>query len=216
MLKGSFTAKKHPVNSRRVRQLLDEIVAEYQPDTMMLRSTCADLASYRERVENTKPGSPEHRYAVQMSQDLFAALEASRTPRELETTTDLAHLSDDELIHKVTGMLRALLATREQRRREETTSPFDSSPLAGRSPIVDLPASVSADPPVSVTATSAPEPEPCPYCMHAPCVGPDHDAYAALHHDDPHAHRILDERLRKKTAEEFEMRRRYGLTPYSW
>src|SRR5258708_33505768 len=44
MLKGSFLARRHPVNVLRKQQILNKLVAEYRPGTQLLQSTCEQFA----------------------------------------------------------------------------------------------------------------------------------------------------------------------------
>src|SRR5262245_64913198 len=60
MLKGSFLARRHPVNLLRRDQLLAKLTAEYNPNTQRLRSMCEQYAGVLEQLETMKPGSPEH------------------------------------------------------------------------------------------------------------------------------------------------------------
>ena len=78
-------------------------------------------------------------------------------------------------------------------------------------------ASAATEPLVTATAASvAPKPAPdCRFCMR-PCIGPEHALFDVLHADDPAAYWLFRERLREKDNRDFEMRRRYGLTPYRW
>lgn len=112
-LKGSFSARKHPVNLLRRDALLAKFVRDYQPDTQRLQSMCEQYAGVVEQLEALKPGSPEHQRLVQLSQQLGSALEEARS-REMRPQTDLDVLDDEELIARTTAILRGLLEVRDQ------------------------------------------------------------------------------------------------------
>ena len=83
VLKGAFLARKHPVNILRRQQLLDRLLADYNPSTTVLRAKCEHLAGVLEQLEVLKAGSQEHKRLVELSEQLGASLEESR-PRELD------------------------------------------------------------------------------------------------------------------------------------
>ena len=114
-LKLNFTARKHPVNVLRRDALLAELVAEYQPNTTMLRLTCAHLAGTLEQLEVMKPGSPEWQRLVTVAQTLGAALNDAR-PHEPRLPTDYGAMSEDELIERLEAMLKGCYERRDFKR----------------------------------------------------------------------------------------------------
>src|SRR5258708_22718264 len=118
MLKGSFLARRHPVNVLRKQQLLNKLTAEYQPRTTMQQATCAHLAGILEQLEVLKPGSPEHQRLVQLSQSLGAALEGSRSSQHVPDA-DYDAMTDDELIDRLEQTLQAARASRDLKREHQ-------------------------------------------------------------------------------------------------
>ena len=82
----NFGARKHPVNKLRRDALLAQLVADYQPNTTLLRSTCAHLAGTLEQLEVMKPGSPDWQRLVTVAQMLGTALHDA--PPETRTPAD--------------------------------------------------------------------------------------------------------------------------------
>ena len=111
-LKLNFAARKHPVNKLRRQQLLDQLVSDYEPRTTMWRSTCEHLAATLERLESTKPGSPEWQRLVQTAQTLGTALEETRASHA-RTATNLEHLSADDLVARAEKLLETAYLLRD-------------------------------------------------------------------------------------------------------
>lgn len=174
---GNPLARKHPVNERRVEQLLGKYVRDYHPDTQRLQSMCEQFAAVTEQLEGRKAdGSANYQRLVQLSQTLGAALEESRS-REIRAQTDLDTLSEDELIERTAAILHQLLESRDAQRKVQVhIAQAYADHQAGAS-------SEAAVDPAGDAATPTPAPV-CPYC-HRACVGPEHFAYDVLHYDDP-------------------------------
>jgi hypothetical protein len=225
VLKQSFLARRRPVNVLRRQQLLDKLLGEYQPHTTMARTTCEMLAGVLEQLEVQKPGSQEHQRLVQLSQQLFAALEASRRPLDadpsafpgveqmptsaLERARDLLQrlATGDALTERELGQLDILESSMRGEVLLRELVPPAPPPVA-----IDLPVPVSAEPPVTVTAPSAlPEPERCPYCTCSPCIGRDHSAFELLHASDPD---VIKKKDAERTAEMMESLRRRTRSPF--
>jgi hypothetical protein len=161
-LKLNFIARRHPVNKLRVQQIEDQLVAEYQPRTLLQRSSCEDLAGIREKLETTKPGSQEHKRLVELSQQLGASLEKARpfvlrnltpiapapslTPTEQDFLAALrAPMSADidERIEQVSVVLRQLLTARDEHTVEHDpvpAPPVESDPPSSEAIEVPEPA----------------------------------------------------------------------------
>jgi len=188
MLKGSFTARKHPVNLLRRDALLNKLVAEYEPRTTMQRATCEHLAGVLEQLESLKPGSTEHQRLVQLSQQLGEALEASRSTQAHVSNADYDALTDDQLIERTSAILCRLLEMRDEQQKGEA---YVAAAVAEHAGLPGEASVTSAG--EAVVPTLAPAPEPvCQYC-HRKCVGPDHVAYDVLHYNDPQEIKKRDE-----------------------
>jgi hypothetical protein len=192
-LRHSFVARKHPVNKLRCQQILEKLVADYQPRTTMLHATCVHLSGILEQLETMKPGTPEHQRLVQLSQLLAARLEESRPPRT--ETDDTGDLTVDQLVEKTTGMLRQLLEMRDAENAVKVPGVAGVDHIG--STVADRLEHVEGAPGLAGLTpepTAAPAPEPCPYCNRAPCIGKDHHAYEVLHWNDP-------EEIKRRDAE---------------
>jgi hypothetical protein len=113
-LRLNFVARRHPVNVLRRDALLAELVADYQPNTTMLRSTCAHLAGTLEQLEVMKPGSPDWQRLVQTAQTLGAALHDAR-PTPPRTATNYDSLTEDQLIERLEVMLKSCYERRDSK-----------------------------------------------------------------------------------------------------
>lgn len=164
----SFLARRHPVNKARKLQILDKLLADYQPQNGMLRDTCDDLAGVREQLEALKPGSQEHKRLLELSQQLYATLEESRSTATSSQAATLATYTTAQLIEKTAGILQQLLEREQAEQRPSRTAAATSEPEA------ETPAE----------STPPPDPVVCQYCRR-PCVGPDHRSYAVLHWRSP-------------------------------
>ena len=118
-LPKNSAARRHPISVSRRKALFAENVAEYKPDTLLLRRVCRKVANIEERLESVKEGTPEHQRLIAMSSELTAILEASRAREIRATDTDLAALTDDQLIERTTTILRSLLDARDEQRKSE-------------------------------------------------------------------------------------------------
>jgi hypothetical protein len=151
----------------------------------MLMDTCEDLAGVREQLEALKAGTQEHKRLLELSQVLYATLEAARPAHVDITSTDL---SEDQLIARTTEILKHLLTAREMDRQPPLYNAGDhGQPQDGPAPAErgSLAAGANDVPTASSAVASAPEPARCPYCGQSPCVGPEHSAFDVLHWDDP-------------------------------
>jgi hypothetical protein len=128
MLKGSFLARKHPVNVLRRHQLLDQLIADYRPSTTLQRSSCEMLAGILEQLETMKPGSPVHQRLVQLSQLLGAALEESRaSSRVASLPTDYSAFSLDELAARAKRIIEMVELVRHAREEEPVPTTADGT-----------------------------------------------------------------------------------------
>ena len=175
-LRLNFIARKHPRNVLHRDQLYAENLAEYKPDSLRLRRACRYLANVDERLEHVKDGSPEHVRLLDKWASLTEILDASLSTRTSVADTDLASATTNELIERSTAIARHLIALSDQEQKSEAHIAAATAEHATN------PAGPSVQAPVP-TSEPAPEQD-CPYC-HRACVGPDHIAYSALHHDDP-------------------------------
>jgi hypothetical protein len=98
MVKGAFLARRHPVNVARRDQIFRKLVADYQPQTTLLRSSCEMLAGILEQLEVIRPGLPEHQRLVQLSQQLGTTIEETRRQQ-------LASLHASEQQHTVVRVI---------------------------------------------------------------------------------------------------------------
>ncbi len=190
-LKLNFVARRHPVNKLRWQQLLDMLVADYEPRSTLRRSMCEHLAAILEQLETMKPGGADHQRLVQLSQLLGASLEESRTVRE---SGALALSLEDETTEQLEARLvRLLEAVRSARLPPLGALGGDRSPVGKTQDPAETSAETGA--PAVPQAPEQPAPtSPCPYCHRSPCVGPDHQHYATLHALDP-------EQVQKRDAE---------------
>lgn len=156
VLKGAFLARRHPVNLLRRDALLAKLIADYQPNTTVLRSSCEVLAGILEQLESLKPGSQEHQRLVTLSQLLGKSLDESLAARTANAPQeDLETASTDELIGKTTAILRHLLEIRD-------ATPAHDQRDAGLTVQAATPTTSEG---VAPTSALAPQPEPvCPYC----------------------------------------------------
>jgi hypothetical protein len=181
MLKGSFLARRHPVNLLRRDALLAKLVADYQPNTTMQHATCQHLAGTLEQLEVIKPGSQEWQRLTQMAQQLAEALEETRASRKY-TTTSLEDLSPNDVVARAERVLQMARLVRDAtRERDSLTSTTDPASMT----------SVNATAPSTFIqqATLAPEPR-CPYgcgtlaeCAELKETRP--DVWATFHGRDP-------------------------------
>jgi hypothetical protein len=196
-LRLNFVARRHPVNVLRRDALLADLLRQFPPANIVERSTCEHLAATLEQLETMRPGTTEWQRLVTAAQTLGAALHDPRETRASSSFPGVERMPTSAL-----GAARDLLT---RHARGETLSEFDRgrlsvlrSALHGElvlppdptaSSMSDSP-TVAAEPdscgpteiaPVETTRAS----DMCPYCHQRPCVGRDHHAYEALHHDDP-------------------------------
>ena len=184
-LRLNFIARKGPVNVVRRDQLLAELLAEYQPQTVGARATCEQYAATLERLETTKPGSPEWQRMIVGARDLSASLDEFRNRAPRIPDPDLADATDDQLIERTTTILRSLLDARDEQRKGEAHIAA-ATECAG----VQTTAGPAGE---AVASTVVPAPEPvCKYCRRA-CVGVDHHAFEVLHWSDPEQVKKRDE-----------------------
>lgn len=205
VLRFNFLARKHPVNKLRRQQLLDKLVAEYQPQTTMLQSSCEMLAGILEQLEVLKPGSTEHQRLVQLSQTLGAALEESRPRRKNSSASGpLENLSFEELGTRAARLEQQLaelragpLSAAESTTTSTTESPAPTVAAVSPSPIAPavrghqnvVPATPAVRKRTAAAAGASPE-SICVYCRQtltrcAEIKGTRLDGWRALHYDDP-------------------------------
>jgi hypothetical protein len=197
VLKGSFLARRHPVNKLRRQQILEKLVSEHRPQTTMAFANCSHLAGILEQLEVLKPGSTEHQRLVQLSQTLADALDA-RSPANspgvetmpsaaLEMAADLLRRQQagEQLSDRELGQLDILRAAVDGRVALPADPP-DAPPTPN--PTLTEARFEPGDPRhVEEIPHEAPHTEParCQYCGQAPCVGAGHHAYEVLHYNDP-------------------------------
>jgi hypothetical protein len=114
--------------------------------------------------------------------------------------------TDDELIAKAADLLRRALRLKDLKQPLPATGPGTKREPRDESDLEadDAPAETQPAP------VDAPAPAACPYCHRHPCVGPEHDLFSLLHHDDPEQQKKRDARA---TAEMMVSLRR-GLGPW--
>ena len=205
-LRRNFLARKKPVNLVRKEFLLRKFIADYQPSTTLLHSSCEMLAGIVEQLETMKPGSAEHQRLIQLSQQLGASLEESRV-RESQVSSDAtAVLTDEQIEARLVKLLEMLRSTRLPKMSEaqhegavhgaigdredaEQDAEQDAARVEAYTliPKPDRRSDATADRGVDASTPSTPPvpPAPCEYCHQSPCVGRDHTAYDALHDHDP-------------------------------
>jgi hypothetical protein len=191
VLKGSFLARKHPVNQLRRQQLLSKLCAEYQPQTTLLHASCEHLAGCLEQLEALKPGGAEHARLLEQSQKLGAALEASRSSSPRTTDDDYAEMTEDELIHRLETMLEAVRASRDVKRLG--TGIVDAVVVDDGATVLEPgdPGHAEQEATLATAAHEPKAPEPtCRYgcgslerCAEIKATRP--DTWAALHSTDP-------------------------------
>jgi len=169
MLKGSFLARKHPVNMMRRDALLKRLTDDYRPNTTLLQSHCETLAGIIEQLEVLKPGSPEHQRLVQQSQALGAALEEAQSARSTDThgtdrvPTSALQLARDLLQRVARG---ETLSEREQGRLDVLRDAMRGD--VQLPDLIDVPADKSLDTGVGGASRDAPRPTPAPRATPAP------------------------------------------------
>jgi hypothetical protein len=174
----NFSARRHPVNKLRRDQLLAELVADYQPNTTLLRATCEHLAGTLEQLETMRSGSPDWGRLIDKAQTLGAALHEARATAP---STNDPPLDDDALIARLETLLAAARANRDAK----LTS---TQPLADDSDVVREPGKAGDAVPPRESPASAAVPAAdvtCPYCRRSACLGADHPEFRVLHWDDP-------------------------------
>jgi hypothetical protein len=185
-LQQNFSARKHPINVLRKRQILAQLIADYQPSTTILRANCENLAGVLEQLEVMKAGSQEHKRLTDESEQLGATLEASRSTA-LAASTDLATLTTDQLIERTTEMLRRLLDHRddETRAAEPIAAHAREVPIAPVETAEALSDDIETWEPWRQNLGHKIGAIACKYCHRRPCVGRDHFAFGVLHWSDP-------------------------------
>jgi hypothetical protein len=200
-LRLNFVARRHPVNRLRCEQLFDQLVADYQPSTTLLRATCTHLSVILEQLEAMRPGSPDHQRLVQLSQLLGESLETSRTARE----------SRDAAPSDTITIRRVLVEPEDDLTVEQLQARI--SRAQQRIDALMHPGAVSQDTPTIDATTPRKEPT-CNYCHQAlwrcrEIKETDLDTWETLHHDDPE---MIEQRAKRDTAEMIEAwkRQRHG------
>jgi hypothetical protein len=151
-------ARRHPINRLRKQQLLDQLIAEYQPRTTMLHASCEHLAGILEQLETMKPGSPDHQRLVQLSQLLGASLEESRTSSRVDPPLrEFSQATDDQMIDETTKILHHLLTLRDSKLTAPATT---TNSRSERDAIPEQDAAASE---IEAPTPATPEEE-CPYC----------------------------------------------------
>jgi hypothetical protein len=149
VLKGSFIARRHPVNILRRDQILKKLVAEYRPTSTRVQAMCEHYASVLEQLESLKAGTDPHRRLVEQSLTLGRELEASRSSRPPVVDPDYDSLNDDELVSRLEDALSTARRDRDAK-------------LAASIPA--LPQRVQSEPePIAPPPT--PEPQPTAQCQ---------------------------------------------------
>jgi len=168
-VKGSFGARKHPVNVLRRDQLLSHLVAEFQPSTLILRHTCEHLAAVYEQLENTRPGRIEHTRLLADATRLSTILEgARRASPSVSLPEALAGLTQEALVAR----LEELLVSARRHAAPSTTPPQGDPAIRRFASTVDEPmgppsqnihiSAEIADPETSGLKPDSPEPETTP------------------------------------------------------
>jgi hypothetical protein len=148
-LRQNFVARRHPVNKLRRDQLHDEIVTEYQPQTLELRDACRFLANVKERLETTRDGTPEHQRLMTLWAELSIQLRAAKpavTAPSIEV--DIEDLDAMEArIGQYIADIREQRARAQRLRDERATTPQPpaTSPIVP-SPIVEEQVTPAAPP----------------------------------------------------------------------
>jgi hypothetical protein len=198
--------RKHPVNVARRTAILQELNRDFPPATNVVqRAARQQLASALERLEVTKPGTPEWQRLSAVVKDLAAQLYEQRPAPEVP---DYTSMSLDELqsqLDHLQGMLASLRAVADR----TTDLEIEPSPIS--SPIVT---NVAANEPSPAPSPPAAPIERCAYCLRslADCAdlrATDRDKFEALHVGSPED---AEKRRREETAV---MLRRAGTLP-SW
>ena len=176
-VKGSFAARKHPVNLLRRDVILGKLLADYQPTTTLLRSSCEMLASILEQLEVLKPGSTEHQRLVTLSKMLGETLEASRPAAQLAAPDRITEIR--RVIVRPGGAVPPPPAASPPRRSDEDQSGASISDAPDPRPAPNSDRSETSSEAGSSAVHS------CPYCGNRPCVSPTSESYRVLHWDDP-------------------------------
>lgn len=165
-LREHFVSRRHSVNLLRRQQILDALIEEYRPMSIMQRAWCEDLSAVREQLEHLKPGSTEWQRTIQVQQLLAESLEALRLPTQASADT-LAGLSESQLIQKLdesiaqSTLMRDLL-TRGQEQYYDGVEVFRTDAKSAL-PIEEEGFLPDDDDDTEIAATT-PAPTHCPYC----------------------------------------------------
>jgi hypothetical protein len=111
-LKLNFVGRKHPINILRREQLLNKLVDEFKPDSVIQHAMCETLAGVFEQLESTRAGSPEHQRLAQLQQQIGSSLEESRAAR-IKPAAPQAEVTLDGLLARAETIRAALLALRD-------------------------------------------------------------------------------------------------------
>jgi hypothetical protein len=188
-LKLNYASRRHPVNVLRRDQLLAEILVKYPASDALERFDREQLAAAMERLENTRPESPDWQRLMTAKAQLEQAAESTRHAQSTDVS-DLSGTDLSQLISRTEELLNGLyrldgrpVATLRQPLHVDdavTVTEPDTTPIDTAGPL-----RVATFPETEIAPTVEPAPQPiCPYC-HRPCVGPDHVAFTTFHHDDP-------------------------------
>lgn len=176
-LRLNFVSRRHPINKLHVEVLEAELVADYRPTSMILRSTCQHLAGTLERLEVVRAGSAEWQRLVQIAQMLAQTLADARLTRN----------SDQEPLTPATMREKLSLLSRLLDNVEARQGDAPAATLAPVSALVETP----AEPPAPAERIA----ERCPYgcgtlerC--ATLKADDLDTWLVIHGRDPEAAKI--------------------------
>lgn len=213
-----------------VDKILSQLVAEYQPATVVLRETCEHLARAYAELKTMPAGSLEWHRILNITQELTKSLDASRSPSSLpglSTMPDAAvYLAHDLVAREVSGeplsefqrgqldVLRGAMEGAILLAPDPVHAglpvPAEGRPQARLDPTVALAPKTGKKSfpilPLSERDSDLPERQParCAFCGQIPCIGIEHREYQRLHRFDADAQEQIRQRLRDIHGDEHE------------
>ena len=164
-----------------------DLTVQYEDVTAYLMDAGTLTQAGRERA------AVKHALDISARREKIGALLHVQAPAVPSTPVNYDDMTEDQLLERMTTVLRSLLETRDEQRKGEAhvAQAVAEHQAAGEGYIVLDPGDPGYEEQEAL-ATPAPEVV-CPYCRRK-CVGPDHVAYETLHWSDPAEVKKRDER----------------------